>query len=361
VRAMTVIPGYPHTARVEVVPEPEPDEGAVLVSTELVGLCGTDAEVVAHGVGSPPPGAPSLVLGHEAIGRVLSAPPDCGLRVGDLVTGIVRLPDPLPCPACARGDWDLCSNGGYVEHGIRGCAGFGRERWRSDPAYLIPVPDSLDQRGVLVEPMSVLCKAFELARAMGGRSLRRPRRLLVTGAGPIGLLAAAAGVDAGMAVTVLDRVESGVKPELARRLGAKYTADLDAIGGVAHADVFTAATTEVEPFDVVMECTGAGTLTARAATALSQGGVMVLIGLAAHAGTPVDLGTVSAGLIRANAAIVGTVNAGRRHYAEAVELLDRLDPAWLDAMITRRLALANWAQGLERRDDDVKVVVTFTG
>lgn len=359
-RAMTVVPGKPDTARVDDVPEPDPGEGTVLVSTWLVGLCGTDAEVVSYGVGSPPPGVTSLVLGHESIGRVLSAPPDAGLRAGDLVTGIVRRPDPLPCPACARGDWDLCSNGGYVEHGIRGRAGFGRERWRSDPSYLIPVPEALGERGVLVEPMSVLCKAFALARSIGSRSLRRPPRLLVTGAGPIGLLAAAAGVDAGMGVTVHDRVATGAKPELARRLGADYTSDVEAIGGVGHADVFTAASTDVEPFDVVMECTGAGTLTARAATALSQGGVMVLIGLAAHAGAPIDLDTVSAGLIRANAAIVGTVNAGRRHYAEAVEMLHRLDPDWLDAMITRRLPLAEWPRGLERRDDEVKVVVEFS-
>lgn len=357
-RAMSVIPGHPESATVATLDEPVAADGSVLVEAMVVGLCGTDAEIIAHGVGSPPPGESALVLGHEAVGRVLEAPVSSGFAAGDLVTGIVRLPDPVPCAACARGEWDFCRNGLYTEHGIRGSAGFGRERWRSEPAYLVRVPDSLGELGVFTEPMSVVCKALEAAGYVAGRAYSAPRRLLVTGAGPIGLLAAAAGRVAGFDVTVLDRMATGTKPDLARAIGATYTNDLDSLGGTATADIFVAAQTTIEPFDVVLECSGAAVVVARAATMLGQGGVMVLIGIAGR-GAPVDVGLIGSALIRSNGAIVGTVNAGRRHYPQAVDVLGQIDTDWLRRLITRRVPLADWPSAIERTDDDVKIVVTF--
>ena len=63
-----------------------------------------------------------LVLGHESLGRVVAAPPDAPVQPGDLVVGVVRRPDPLPCPACAAGRWDFCANGQYTERGHQGPA-----------------------------------------------------------------------------------------------------------------------------------------------------------------------------------------------------------------------------------------------
>ena len=357
-RAMSVIPGHPESATVATLDEPSAADGSVLVETVLVGLCGTDAEIIADGVGSPLPGEKAVVLGHETVARVLEAPASSGLAVGDLVTGIVRLPDPVPCAACARGEWDFCRNGLYTEHGIRGSAGFGRERWRSEPAYLVRVPDSLGELGVFIEPMSVICKGLEAAGHIARRSYNAPKRLLVTGAGPIGLLAAAAGRVAGFDVTVLDRMPDGRKPDLARAIGATYTNDLAGLGGMATARIFVAAETKTEPFDVVLECSGATAVITHAATMLGQAGVMVLIGIAGH-GAPVELGVLSNALIRSNGAMVGTVNAGRRHYPQAVEVLGQIDAAWLRRLITRRVPLANWPSAIERTDDDVKVVVEF--
>lgn len=357
-RAMTVVPGRPESAQLSEVAEPAADDGSVLVETMLVGLCGTDSEIIEQGVGYPPPGADSLVLGHETIARVLQAPTASGLTPGDLVTGIVRRPCPARCPACARGEWDFCRSGTYIEHGIRGSAGFGRQRWRSEPAYLIPVPAALGELGVLVEPMSVVCKALEAAAHIAARAYANPTRLLVTGAGPIGLLAAAAAVTAGFEVTVLDRMPAGVKPDLARALGATYAHDIGTLGGMDTDDIFTAANGTPQ-FDVVLECSGATEVIARSATMLGQGGVMVLIGIAGHGCPPAQLGMVTNALIRSNAALVGTVNAGRRHYADAVDALLRIDRSWLSELITRRVSLAGWPAALRRGDDDVKVVVDF--
>ena len=55
------------------------------------------------------------VLGHESLGRVEEAPRGSGFAPGDLVVGVVRRPDPIPCPACAAGEWDMCRNGSYTE------------------------------------------------------------------------------------------------------------------------------------------------------------------------------------------------------------------------------------------------------
>jgi len=97
-KAITVEPKKPGTARLEDIPEPDISEGAVLVETIAVGVCGTDVEIVEGEYGWAPPGKTRLVLGHESLGRVLDPGPAKGLKQGDLVVGIVRRPDPVPCP-----------------------------------------------------------------------------------------------------------------------------------------------------------------------------------------------------------------------------------------------------------------------
>ena len=114
-------------------PEPPADDGPVLVETLAIGVCGTDVEIVRGDYGAPPPGADRLILGHESLGRVLDAPSGCGLTTGDLVVGIVRRPDPVPCPNCAVGEWDMCRNGRYTERGINGRNGYASDRYRIRP------------------------------------------------------------------------------------------------------------------------------------------------------------------------------------------------------------------------------------
>src|SRR5690606_26938007 len=113
------------------------------------------------------------------------------LNPGDLVVGIVRHPDPVPCPACAVAAWDMCRNGQYVAHGIKGLEGFCVERFRSPADFLVRVDPALRETGVVLEPASVVAKAWDHIERIGARSRAwHPRRVLVTGAGPIGLLAA---------------------------------------------------------------------------------------------------------------------------------------------------------------------------
>jgi threonine dehydrogenase-like Zn-dependent dehydrogenase len=123
-KAITVEPRIKGTATLEEIPEPDVREGSVLVEAIAVGVCGTDVEIVEGKYGWAPPGKTRLVLGHESLGRVLEPDPSGRLKKGDLVVGIVRRPDPVPCPNCAVGEWDMCRNGQYTERGIKQIDGF---------------------------------------------------------------------------------------------------------------------------------------------------------------------------------------------------------------------------------------------
>jgi threonine dehydrogenase-like Zn-dependent dehydrogenase len=185
---------------VEDVPEPAKDDGALLVRGRLIGVCGTDREIAEGGYGEPPPGESKLIIGHESLGEVLDAPAGSGFHVGDLVVGIVRRPDPVPCPACAAGEWDMCRNDRFAERGIVRRHGYGSEEWRVEPDFALAIPTALGESGVLLEPASVLAKAWDQVDRISQRAFFVRGRALVTGAGPIGLLACLLGVQRGYQV-----------------------------------------------------------------------------------------------------------------------------------------------------------------
>ena len=218
-KAVTVQPGVTGSVRFEEVPEPDENTGSILVEAVAVGVCGTDVEIASGAYGWSPPGRDRLILGHESLGRVIDPGPGSGLQAGDLIVGIVRRPDPVPCPNCAVGEWDMCRNGQYTERGIKQIDGFMSERWRIEPGYFTKLDPSLGILGVLLEPTTVVAKAWELVAAMRARAFWEPRQVLVTGAGPIGILAALGGVQHGLDVHVLDQVTEGAKPQLVRRPG----------------------------------------------------------------------------------------------------------------------------------------------
>ena len=345
-KAITIQPGVADSARLEDVPEPPVSAGAVLVRTLAMGVCGTDLELVRGEYGEAPPGEQRLVLGHESLGEVLEAPAGSGLKPGQHVAGIVRHPDPVPCASCAAGEWDMCRNGLYTEHGIKGLHGFGAERFRLEPAFAVPVDVSLGLAGVLLEPTSVVAKAWEHIDRIGARAVWRPRRVLVTGAGPIGLLAALLAVQRGYDVHVLDRVTDGPKPDLVRTLGATYHT-----GGASEAG---------RGADIILECTGAGQVIIDAMCAVAASGIVCLTGVSSGGRRlPVDVQSLNRELVLENNVIFGTVNANRRHYEAAAEALRRADRAWLDRLITRMVAVEAWQSALARQPADVKPIVTF--
>ncbi len=345
-RAIVVKPKVASSARLADLAEPTPDEGPVLVQTLALGVCGTDLEILRGDYGTAPPAEDYLVLGHESLGRVLEAPAGCALTAGDLVVGIVRQPDPVPCPNCAVGEWDMCRNGLYTEHGIKELHGFGRERFRSHPERLVKVAAALGTLGVLLEPASVVAKAWEHIERIGSRARWAPHRVLVTGAGPIGLLAALMARERGLEVDVLDRVTTGPKPQLVQELGASYhTGSVAEIG---------------QQPNIALECTGVGQLVFDAMRVTTPDGIVCLTGISSGGRKlQIDLANLNRSLVLENDVVFGSVNANRRHYEAAAEALARANQDWLAKLISRRVPLSAWEQAFGRQPDDVKVVIDF--
>jgi threonine dehydrogenase-like Zn-dependent dehydrogenase len=344
-KAITVEPGKPGTVRLEDIPEPDVLDGSVLVEALAAAVCGTDHEISEGKYGWAPPGKKRLVLGHESLGRVIDPGPRSSFQKGDLVAGIVRRPDPVPCPNCAVGEWDMCRNGRYTERGIKEIDGFMSERWRIEPEYAIKVDPSLGILGVLLEPTTVIVKALEQVLAVGQRAFWEPKTVLVTGAGPIGLLAAAVTSLGEYEVHVLDRHETGPKPDLVRALGARYHS-----GSVLDIGF--------EP-DVIVECTGAGSVIADSVQKIGAGGVLCLTGVGAGGNSGLAVADVAAKAVLKNNVLVGSVNANKRHWYKANARLARLDRKWLGRLITRREKPENFKEALERKADDIKVVIQF--
>lgn len=345
-RALTVRPETPDSTRVEDVSEPPLEDGSVLVEGLALGICGTDREIIEGSYGTPPPESDFLVLGHESLGRVVDAPSGSELSSGDLVVGIVRRPDPVPCPNCAVGEWDMCRNDLYTEHGIKERHGFGAERYRLEPDRAVRLPADFEDVGVLVEPASVVAKAWEHIERIGSRARWEPRRVLVTGAGPIGLLAALLGAQRGLDVHVLDRVTSGPKPELVRDLGATY-----------HSQKMEQACSGA---DIVLECTGVGQLVFDAMQCTAPGGIVCLTGISRGRLLEVNLAPLNRSMVLENDVVFGSVNANRRHYEAAVAALQKADRSWLRRLITRRVPLSQWQDALSHGPNDVKTVIDLT-
>ncbi|GGI01344.1 glucose 1-dehydrogenase [Arthrobacter liuii] len=334
--------------RLRDIAEPDAAEGQLLVETLEVGLCGTDIEIISGEYGEAPEGSPFLVLGHENLGRVLEAPENSGFSMGDLVVCIVRRPDPVPCPACAAGQWDMCRNGRYTEHGIKGLHGFARERYRADPDALVRLGPSLAKVGVLLEPTTIVAKAWQHIDAIGSRAFFQPRTAVVTGAGPVGLLAALLGVQRGLDVHVFDRVTSGPKPRLVEDLGATYHSESLADSGVKA--------------DILVECTGVASVVMETVTCRAVDSVTCLTGVSSTGKSEqVDVGAMNRALVLGNEAVFGSVNANRSHYEAAATALERADSGWLERVITRRIPLADFQDAFRRQDTDVKVVLEVKG
>ncbi|MBV1796683.1 glucose 1-dehydrogenase [Siccirubricoccus sp. G192] len=346
-RALTVIPGKANSAAVVEMPEPPASDGPILVRTLAVGVCGTDAEIVSGQYGWPPRGEERLILGHESLGEVEAAPAGSGFSAGDRVVGIVRRPDPVPCIACGIGEWDMCRNGRYTERGIKERHGYASERFRIEPDFLVKLAPGLDALGVLLEPASVVAKAWEHIERIGRRARWEPATVLVTGAGPIGLLAALLGRQRGLDVHVLDRVTEGPKPQLVRNLGGTYhSGPMAGIG--------------IHP-DIVVECTGAASLVMDATLQLAADGIVCLAGVSSGGRRiSVDVGMLNRDMVLDNNVMFGTVNANLRHYQAAAEALAKADQAWLGRLISRREPLGRWQRALTRQPDDIKVVIDFT-
>jgi threonine dehydrogenase-like Zn-dependent dehydrogenase len=242
----------------------------------------------------------------------------------------------------------MCRNGRYTERGIKERNGYGAERFRVEPDFAVKIDPALGVLGVLLEPASIVAKAWDHTERIGRRSAAwRARTLLVTGCGPIGLLAALMGAQRGFEVHVLDHTIDAGKRDLVQKLGGTYHA-----GDVGIVD-------RLRP-DILMECTGAPAVIAGIFGRTAPCGIVCLVGVTSPGHEfKLDIGLVNRTMVLDNDVVFGSVNANRMHYAMAAQALARADQAWLGRLITRRVPLARWAEAMEHRPGDIKVIIEF--
>jgi L-iditol 2-dehydrogenase len=258
-------------------PKPEPAADEVLVAVGEVGICGSDVHYYEHGrIGDYVVEEP-LVLGHESAGEVVA--------VGDDVVGLepgarVALEPGVSCrrcPHCKRGDYHLCESVEFMATPPHDGAFTEYVAWPADYAYELPASVSTTE-GALCEPLSVGIHACRRGDVGTGDTV------LITGAGPIGLLAMETARAAGATdVLVTDVVDS--KVERARDRGADRAID------VAETDLERAVDeyTDRVGADVVIEASGAEPSIQATLDVVRRGGTVVLVGLASEAEVPFDV------------------------------------------------------------------------
>ncbi len=309
--------------RLAVADHAEPAEtGAGQVRLRLIecGVCGTDRGVAEFEFGAPPAGETGLILGHEAVAVVEALGSGVSrLRVGQLVVPLVRRNCGPGCAMCSRGRRDNCLTGEYVERGIFGLHGYLCDFAVDHEDDLVPVPAELTDVAVLVEPASVVEKAWELALRLHPGE---PRHVLVLGAGPIGILAAWCARSCGFEVTVLSREsEDSARAQLLIRNGVRYTQTLDGVGA-----------------DIVIEACGSAALAVESMRVLRRLGVVILLGA-----RPAEVRLPTLDMIIGNHILAASVNASFHHFELAVARLRSYDRSWLRPLL-HRLPLAQAAE-----------------
>jgi threonine dehydrogenase-like Zn-dependent dehydrogenase len=299
------------------------------------------------------------VLGHENLGRVVSAPEGVELQKGQLVVATVRRPCPERCPPCAAGQSDDCLTGNYTERGIKGRDGYMAERYVEFSDYLIPLPSTLTKVGVLMEPSSIvekgLIQAFSIQR---GRMPWDPKQALVCGAGAVGLLAAIFLRLRDIEVSLVAKSDPGSPAfKVAKAVGANLLdADQHPVAGLAK---------ELGHIDLTFEATGASSVALNAMAATGNNGVCCLSSVTAGMRTvTIDSDSLNLDMVLGNKLVFGTVNANRRHFEAAARMLGAAVRKWpgvLDQIVTRRVAVEQFADAFSRQPDDIKTVISFTG
>ncbi|HEV8535574.1 MAG TPA: glucose 1-dehydrogenase [Candidatus Limnocylindria bacterium] len=346
-RALTVIPRSPGSGAVRDVPDPSPAEGEVLVDVVRVGLCGTDAEIARGEFGEAPPGSDVLVLGHESFGRVARG--GKGLPEGAPVVASVRRPD--GCPNCARGEADMCLWGDYTERGIQRLHGYCADRYAERPEHLFTVPEKIADVAVLLEPLTISEKGWRHALAAQRRmTVWEPKRALVLGAGPVGILGAVMLRLRGLEVTAAERTPKPARRTLLERIGARYGATsvtpLEELAGKV---------------DVILEATGSAQAAFAAMNLVRPNGVLVLTSVTGgRRSLEVPADDINKRLVLGNALVLGIVNANAVDFRQGIADLEAAEERWpgfLLSLITRRVPLEDAADALPHDPAQIKQVV----
>lgn len=370
-KAVAVLPGKREVALLDHATPEVSAPTHVRVRTIEVGICGTDREICSFAYGTPPDGSEHLVLGHEALGEVTEIGPGVAkFKVGDLVVPTVRRPCPHDhCVSCRDARQDFCFTGDFTERGIKMVHGYMTEQFVEDEAHLNIVPAELRDVAVLVEPLTVAEKALaqvwqvqqRLGWSNGEYSNHGPgagKTAVVLGAGPVGILGAMALVVQGFRTFVYSRsAEPNPKATLVNSIGAKYISS-ETTSPAEFAKM-------VGNIDLVYEAVGVAKITFDVLKILGLNGVFVFTGIPpVKPAIPIEADTLMRQMVLMNQAIIGTVNADRPAFENAIRDLAIFKQRWpesLRAVITGRFPMTSYRELLLGKATGIKNVITMGG
>ncbi|MDU8944015.1 L-idonate 5-dehydrogenase [Ovoidimarina sediminis] len=264
--------------RLEDHPEPVPGPGEVLIRIANGGICGSDLHYYNHGGFGTVRLKEPMILGHEVAGRIVAL----GDGVAGLAEGqLVAVSPSRPCGHCA-----FCAEGRQnhcLEMRFYGSAmpfphiqGAFRELLVADAAQCVVADGLSPEEAAMAEPLSVVLHAARQAGSLAGR------RVLVTGCGPIGLLAVSVARAYG-AVEIAATDITDFTLEVARKAGADRGINVaEAPDGLAPDSAGNGR------FDVLFECSGVAAALAAAVPAMRPGGTIVQLGLGGDMTLPVQ-------------------------------------------------------------------------
>jgi len=348
-KAVAVIPKKQNSVHLVDMDKPELVEIAggrgVLVEVLSIGACGTDREINNAEYGVAPKGYDFLVLGHENLGRVV--------EVGDKVTDLK--PDDLVVATVRRprgssiydkiGEQDFTTDDKYYERGISRLHGYMAEFYVEDADFLVKVPPSIAEIGVLLEPLSIIEKGLKQASDIQERlKIWHPKTAAVLGVGNVGLLAVMALRMRGYPVHGFGRStrEGYLNAELCEAIGATYDSTEEM--------TVEKSVEKYDQYDLIFECTGYSPIIFDAMQSLNENGILILASVTGGDRTTdqVPSDKINQMFVLGNRAMVGTVNAGREHFEMGVKdlaLCEAMHPGWLGRMLTHKITgLENFAQ-----------------
>lgn len=357
-KAIAVTPRVASTARIVDVAEPRPKPSELLIQIREVGYCGTDVEINAGLYGAAPAGSEFLILGHESFGRVADVGKSVkGFKKRDLVVATVRRPCVEKCLSCKNGESDMCTTGHFKERGIGGLHGYMQELVTEVPDFIVKVPKAIEGVAVLLEPMSVCQKAILQAEAIQRRLHWKPKKALVVGAGPIGMLGAYLTRLRGMGTWVVGRepAASGPKHPLLKKVGAEYLSTME----TPLADIGR----KHGPFDLIIEATGSAAVAFQSMGFIAINGVLCLTSITGGGKfleVPAD--NINLDLVLGNRVVFGSVNANRSYFDAGVKDIEAIERKWpgaLAALITGRTPYQSFGEAFQKKPTGIKSTVVF--
>jgi L-iditol 2-dehydrogenase len=354
--------GNPEQLTLVQKPVPVPAKAEILVRIDAVAICATDLEIMQHGTPAKIQGGlpfnKNWTPGHEYMGTVAALGPGVDeFRIGERVTVEIHA-GCGQCKRCRQGMYTSCLNYGLnygdVDKGHR-ANGFTTDGGFAEYAVnnintVIHVPDDMsDEEATLVVTAGTSMYGLtELGGLVAGESV------VVTGPGPIGLLAVAVAKALGAAPVILSGTREG-RLEIGRKLGADRTVNVREDNIV---DVVKEMTGGYGA-DYIVECAGTETAVNEAALMVNRGGKIFLAAFP-HEKVLTDI----AQIVRNNVYVYGIRGEGKSatHRAMALMSAKRFDATLIH---THTFALDNLPMALHyarnRVDDAIKVVVKARG